>query len=136
MNETCTQCINILQILLKIPSTSESRTAVMLSVVKFRYVASRKDKIAYVTYNDSRTNYSKFTWVGFLIMRPKHDYIVKGSVTLCTKDGRTIPLFKATSNEDTQGNQFVASEFLTRDVDELGIKHHASTTLTPRMMLL
>jgi hypothetical protein len=69
-------------------------------------------------------------------MRPKHDYIVKGSVTLCTKDGRTIPLFKATSNEDTQGNQFVASEFLTRDVDELGIKHHASTTLTPRMMLL
>jgi hypothetical protein len=89
----------------------------MLSV-KFRNVVSRKDKVAYVTYNDSLTNYSKCTWVGFLTMRPKHDYIVRGSVTLCTKDSRTIPVFKATSPEDTQGSQCVASGFLTRALDE------------------
>ena len=71
------------------------------SHVKFRNVASRKDKIVYVTYNDSLTNYSKCTWVGFLTIGPKHDYIVKGSVTLCTKDGRTFPVLEATSHEDT-----------------------------------
>jgi hypothetical protein len=59
----------------------------MLSVVEFRNVVARKDKIAYVTCNDSLTNYSKCTWVGVLMMRPKHDYIVKGSVILYTKDG-------------------------------------------------
>jgi hypothetical protein len=57
----------------------------MLSVVKFRNVASRKDKIAYVTFNESLTNFSKFMLVGVLTMRSKHDYIVKGSIFLCTK---------------------------------------------------
>jgi len=36
----------------------------MLSVVKLRDVASRKEKIAYVTYNESLTKYSKCTWMG------------------------------------------------------------------------
>jgi len=65
-----------------------------LSVVKFRNVASRKDMTAYVTYDDIPTNYSKCTWVGVLTMRPKHDCIVKGSVTLSTQDGGTIPCLK------------------------------------------
>jgi len=90
----------------------------MLSVVEFRNVASREDKIAYVKYNYSLTNYSKCMWVGVLTMRPKHDYIVKGSVTLCTKHGRTICVFKAISHEDAKGSQCIASGFLTRALNK------------------
>jgi hypothetical protein len=72
-------------------------------VLKFRNVAYRRDKIAHVTYSESLTNYSKCTWVGVLTVRPKHDYKVKGNVTLCTKDDRTIFVFKATSHEDKKG---------------------------------
>jgi len=75
----------------------------MLRAVKFRNVASRKDKIAYVAYNDSPTNYSKCTWVGVLTMRPKYDYIVKGSVTLCTQDCRTMSCLKQQATKTQRG---------------------------------